>query len=807
METLWQDLRYSIRMLFKSRVVTIVAIAAIALGVGANTAIFSVVNAVLLRPLPFDKPEHLVRLYTTNIKKGVDSNPTSYLTFLDWRDQSHSFEQVAAFSEGSAAITEGETPEQIQGVTISSAIFPMLGAKPILGRTFTAEEDKPGKTHVAVISEGLWRRRFGGDSGIIGRNIMLGGDSTTIVGVMPSSFKFPITADSLEFWVPLDPYSAVNRERRANYLSVVARLKPEASLEQAQSDMNSVSAQLQEALPEVNTARGIRLVSLHEATVGSVRSALLVLLGAVGFVLLIACANVANLLLARASGREKEIAVRTAMGATRGRIMRQLITESVLLSCIGGAVGLLLALWGVDFLVSWIPDSVPRAHEISLDSNVLLFTFGVSIFTGFIFGLAPALTASKLDLNESLKESGRGGTGGAKRSRLRNVLVISEIALSLMLLVGAGLLIRSFEQLRLTNPGLNPERVVTMSVSLSETKYRDDNQQARFFKELIDRIKASPGVASAGIVDPLPLSNNVAQSSFSVEGRPPLAPGDRLITHSRRVSADYLLTMQIPLLSGRALSDRDNEDAPKVMMVNETLARRYFPGEDPVGKRATVTVAPGFTAEIIGVVGDVKHRSLDLESGPEAYVSYLQAPTSSASLVIRSAAIDPTSVLPSVRNIVGQLDRDLPVADVRTMNDLLSDSVASRRFNMFLLGSFAMVALLLAGVGIYGVMAYSVAQRTREIGIRIALGAQARDVLKLVVGQGMYTAMIGVGIGLAGAFGLTRVMASLLFGVSPTDPVIFAAVALLLSLTALVACYIPARRAAKVDALDALRSE
>jgi putative ABC transport system permease protein len=384
---------------------------------------------------------------------------------------------------------------------------------------------------------------------------------------------------------------------------------------------------------------------------------------------------------------------------------------------------------------------------------------------------------------------------------------VSEIALSLMLLIGAGLLIRSFERLRLTNPGLNPERVVTMSISLSETKYKEEVQQARFFKDLVDRIKESPGVVSAGIVDPLPLGNNFAQSSFIVEGRPPLGPGDRLITNSRWISADYLRTMQIPLLSGRALSDRDTAETPKVMMVNETLARRYFPGEDPVGKRATVTVAPNFTAEIIGVVGDVKHRNLESESGPEVYVSYLQVPTSSASIVIRTAANDPTSILPAVRNVVGQLDKDLPVADVRTMSDLLSDSVASRRFNMFLLGSFAMVALLLAGVGIYGVMAYSVAQRTHEIGIRIALGAQARDVLKLVVGQGMYTAMIGVGIGLAGAFALTRVMASLLFGVSATDPIVFAGVALLLSFTALVACYIPARRATKVDALNALRSE
>ncbi|MBD0327421.1 MAG: ABC transporter permease, partial [Pyrinomonadaceae bacterium] len=538
-----------------------------------------------------------------------------------------------------------------------------------------------------------------------------------------------------------------------------------------------------------------------------VRPALFVLLGAVGCVLLIACANVANLLLARANRRHREIAVRTALGATRGRIARQLLTESVLLASMGGTLGLLIAAWGMDFLVARVPANLPRAGEISLDWRVLAFTFAVSILTGLIFGLAPALVTSKIDLNESLKEGGRTGSEGARRNRVRNVLVVSEIAISLMLLVGAGLLIKSFERLRQVDPGFNPERVVSMGLALPDTKYKTPEQQSQFFQQLLARVGELPGVEAAGIVDPLPLSNNMWQNIFTIEGHPPLALGDRLIAGARVASADYMRTMEIPLVRGRMLTERDNGDAPKVMLINETLARRFFPGEDPIGKRAIVSLAPDFNCEIVGIVGDVKHRSLDAEAGPEFYVSYLQAPPTSASLVVRTKTDDMNATLPAIRNVLAQLDPDQPLADVRTMNELLAQSTSARRFNMLLLGVFALMALLLAGIGIYGVMSYSVTQRSHEIGIRIALGAQSRDVFRLVVGQGMMLALVGVVFGIMGALAVTRIMSSLLYGVSAIDPVVFVSVPVLVCLIALLACYIPARKAMKVDPLIALRYE
>jgi putative ABC transport system permease protein len=807
MATMWQDVRYGIRMLLKSPGMTAIAVLAIALGVGANTAIFSVVNAVLLRPLPFTQPDRLVRVFGTNVKKGVNSNPTSYLNFVDWRDQSHAFEQMVAYGEGTATLTGIGTPEQIEGATISASVFPMLGVNPILGRTFTSDEEQPGKTHVVVISEGLWRRRFGADPGIIGRTIMVGGDSTTVVGIMPQSFKFPVTSNNLEFWTPIDPASPYNTERGSNYLSVAARLKTDATLAQAQSEMDTIAQRLEQEYPTNNTGRGIRLESMHEATVGNVRPALLVLLGAVGCVLLIACANVANLLLARANRRHREIAVRTALGATRGRIARQLLTESVLLAAVGGTFGLLIAAWGMDFLIAGVPANLPRVEEISLDWRVLLFTFSVSILTGLIFGLAPAVVTSKIDLNESLKEGGRTGSEGARRNRVRNILVVTEIAISLMLLIGAGLLLKSFERLRQVNPGFSPERVVTMSFALPGTKYKTHEQQSQFFQQLLARVGELSGVEAAGIVDPLPLSNNMWQNIFTVEGHPTLAPGDRLIASARITSAEYMRAMQIPLVRGRMLTERDNKDAQKVMLINETLARHFFPGEDPLGKRATVSLAPEFTCEIVGIVGDVKHRSLDAEAGPEFYVTYLQAPTPSASLVVRTKTDEMNAVIPAIRNVLAQLDPDQPIADVRTMNGLLAESTASRRFNMLLLGIFALMALVLTGVGIYGVMSYSVMQRSHEIGIRMALGAQSRDVFRLVVGQGMMLALIGVVMGIIGALAMTRIMASLLYGVSAVDPVVFASVPLLVGAIALMACYIPARKAMRLDPLRALHYE
>lgn len=808
MKTFWQDLSYGVRMLLKTPGLTVVALLTIALGIGANTAIFSVVNAVLLRPLPFAHAEQLVQLWGTNPKKGVNTNPISYLNFADLHNQSSSFENMVAYSQGDASLVSSDgSPEQIDGVLVSSEMFPMLGINPVIGRALNAADEKPGKTNVAVISDGLWRRRFGADPNIVGRVIMLGGDQTTIVGVMPKGVKFPLVADNLEFWTPLDSATDYNKERGGNYLSMAARLKPGVSLAQAQSELDALAQSLAQQYPDKNGGRGLRLATLHEAMVGSVRPALLVLLSAVLCVLLIACANVANLLLGRAVGRNKEIAVRMALGATRLRLVRQLLTESVVLAGAGGLLGMMLALWGMDLLSAWIPRNIPRGREIALDSRVLVFTIGISLLTGLVFGLAPALSASKLDINDSLKEGGRGSTEGGRRSNLRSILVVGEIALSLMLLVSAGLLIKSFDNLLHVAPGFRPEHTVTMSLAIPETKYKEEAAQVRFYQQVLQEISEVSGVSSVGAIDPLPLSNNMVQNTFSIEGRPTAAPEDRLITGTRIASPDYLKAMGIPLIKGRAFTLRDSKDAPKAILINETLAKKFFAGEDPIGKRMKLSIAPDFVGEIVGIVGDVKHRNLETEAGPECYVSLLQVPTTSMSLVVRTANEDPGLVIAPIREAVAKIDKDIPLADIRTMSELVSESVASRRFNMMLLGLFAAVALLLAAIGIFGVISHSVTQRTHEVGIRIALGAQTGNVLRLIVGQGMMLVVTGVGVGLLGSLAVTRVMTSLLYGVSTTDPFVFAGVALLLALVALLACFIPALRATKVDPIIALRYE
>ena len=806
MRTLWQDLRYGARMLLKSPGVACVALLAIALGIGANTTIFSVVSSVLLRPLPFAAPDQLVKVWTTDAMRGRNDLPVSYPNFADWRSQSQTFETMTAYAEASATLSGEETPEQIKGVAVTADMFPVLGVKPLVGRPFTAEEEKPGSAPVVVISHGLWQRRFGSDRKVVGQQVTLDGKSTTIVGVMPPGFKFPLDAQAPELWAPLDPASEINQSRGSRYLNVVARLKAGSTLQQAQAEMETISQRLTDEHPTYNTGRGTRLITLYDDTVGEIRPALLVLLGAVGCVLLIACANVANILLARAAGRHKEMALRTALGASRRRIIRQLLTESMLLACIGGIAGLLLALWGVDVLVSFIPEGVPRAQEITVDARALGFTLGVSFLTGVIFGLAPALSSSRLNLNESLKEGGRGSTDGLRRNRVRGLLVVSEIALSLMLLIGAGLLIKSFQRLRDINPGFNPERVLTMSLSLPEAKYEEPLRQGLFFQELDKRVAQLPGVEVVGLVDPLPLSGDNKTTTFTIDGQPAASPADRLSANVRTVNAEYLSAMGIPLIKGRGFTERDAKDAPQVMLVNETLARRFFPGEDPVGKRATVY--PFETpCEIVGVVGDVKHRGLDVESGPEFYISYLQAPQPSMYLVARTTLAEPGALASSIQSAVQQIDKDQPIADVRTMSQLLNEATAARRFNMLLLGVFALLALVLASVGIFGVMSYMVTQRTHEIGIRMALGARVSDVVRLIVGRGMTLVLIGVSVGLAGAFAVTRVMKGLLYGVSATDPLTFVGVSLVLSAVALVACLIPARRAARVDPMIALRNE
>jgi putative ABC transport system permease protein len=795
-------------MLWKSPGFTVVAIFTLALGIGANSAIFSVVNTVLLRPLAFKHPETLVRVKGELKKQGVDQEPLSYPDFVDLKAQSQALERVAAYSQTTGALTGGGEPERLRGANVSAELFPLLGVEPLVGRAFSPEEDRAGSNPVVVLSHALWQRRFGSDPRVVGQEIMLNGRSTTVLGVMPQDFNFPIQSSQRDYWMPLVPSVGERAEQRgSHYLNVIGRLKPGYTLAQAGGETVALSKRLEEQYAETNTGFSLSVVSAHEDVVKDVKPALLVLLGAVGFVLLIACANVANLLLARAAGRAKEIAIRTALGAGRLRIVRQLLTESVLLSLVGGTLGLLIAVWGVDLLVASSPADIPRVKEMGLDMRVLVFTLLISVVTGIIFGLVPALQSSKLDLNESLKEGGRGSTEGLRRNRVRSLLVVSEVALSLVLLISAGLLIKSFMRLRDVNPGFNPDNVLAVSLSLPPAKYADEPKQAAFYRDVLERIKTAPGVVSAAGVFTLPLSGSNRINTFEIVGRPAASPGEMPEGNDRVTTPDYFRVMGIPLLKGRVFTERDTADAPPVVVVNESLARRFFAGEDALGKRLIISEKYPQGNEIVGVVGDVRHKSLDVEGGAEFYRSYLQFPASSMSLVVRTAAADPTSIASSIRSIVQQVDKDQPLSNIQTMDQLLADSVARRRFNMLLLGIFASVALLLAAIGIFGVMNYSVTQRTHEIGIRMALGAQAGDVLKMVVGQGMALAFIGVALGLIASFIITRVMSNLLFGVSATDPVTFAGVSLLLSVIALLACYIPARRATRVEPIIALRYE
>jgi predicted permease len=811
MGTLWQDIRYGLRTLRKSPVFTLVAVFALALGIGANSAIFSVVNAVLLRPLPFDHPERLLTIRARNERDGSVGVEQSYPNFLDLRAQCQACEGVAAYAHTTTFLTgSDEEPERARGIQASADLFALLGAKPAVGRVFTPEEDQPGGHRLVVLSYEFWQRSFGGDAKIIGREIPLGSAPTTVIGVMPPGFKFPVESTQIDFWMPLAPMlSPADKDGRANvWLDLLAKTKAGATREQVQAEIETISRRLQTQYPATNTALIFFTKPLHEDLVGDLRAALLVLLGAVGCVLLIACANVANLLLARAAGRAKEISIRTALGASRWRIMRQLLTESLLLAFAGGALGLLVAMWGVALLASASPADIPRIGEVGLDARVVVFTLAVTLVTGVVFGLAPALQASKADLNETLKEGGRGSGEGHGHSRLRGALVVSEVALSLVLLVGAGLLAQSFKRLLDVQPGFDPANILTMDVIPRHSRYPQEAQRVQFFQDFLDRAKTVPGVKAVGLVDPLPLNGNFEAWDFDIEGRPPFAPGEQNNADRRIVNADYFQAMGIPVRRGRAFDERDRKDAPAAIIVNETFARRFFAGEDPLGKRLVFNDGPAMgTREIVGVVGDVRHAGLDEPTSPEFYLPFTQVLTVRLTVVARTTSDDSSSVAASLRGIIRQTDKESPIYNVRTMNQLLSSSVAKRRFNMILLGGFACVALLLASLGIYGVISYTVTQRTHEIGIRVALGAQPRDVLRMVLRQGMTLALAGVGCGLVGALALTRVMSGLLFGVSASDPATFALVALLLAAVAFVSCLIPARRATRVDPMVALRYE
>jgi putative ABC transport system permease protein len=803
MEKLLKDIQYGIRSLWKRPGFTAVAILTLALGIGANSAMFSAVNAVLLRPLPFPESERIVLVDGVNPSKGITLSNVSVPDFADWQTQNQVFEQVAGLVTGGSLLVNNDEIERVRGTGVTADFFPLFKTNAEIGRVLQADDSQKDRNPVVVLSYELWERRFGADRSVIGRQVKIGGKDTTVVGVMPAEFKFPAQS---ELWVPLQ-LDAVTERRDNRYLSVITRLKPGVTVPQAQAQMDTIDQRLAQTYNETNNGWGVRLSTLQERLVGDTRASLLLLLGAVAFVLLIACANVANLLLARATARQKEIAVRTALGASRWRIVRQLLTESLLLSTVSGVIGLMLSLWLTKLLIAVSPPNSPRFDEIRPDMRVFLFTLALAVITGLVFGVAPALQASRVNLNERLKEGGRTGAAGSSHNRIRSLMMVSEVALSVMLLVGAGLLIKSFIRLREVSPGFNPVNALSMRISLPGAKYPEGEARAQILRQTLERIKALPGVLSAGAVLSLPLGGdtfNVGRG-YIREGRPatPEESGNAAYLAS---TPDYFRTLQIPLVAGRVYTDQDTEKTPKVAIVNESLARRLWPGESPIGKRITIWRDEKFPREIIGVVGDTK-PSLDAEAAPQMYVPYAQdAHWSSMSLVIRTSN-DPAALTSTVRNEIRSLDKGIPVYNVKTMNEVLATSVGPRRAPMLLLSAFAGVALMLAMIGVYGVTAYQVTQRTQEIGIRMALGAQMRDVVKLVLKGGMAMALLGTGLGLVGAFVLTRLMSSLLFGVQPTDKATFVIVSVCLVTTALLACYLPARKATKVDPLKALRYE
>ena len=802
MGTLIRDLRYGARMLIRKPGFTAIAIITLALGIGANTMIFSVVNAVLSSPLQFPDSGRLVRLGEThaNFTGGF-----TYASFLDLGNETESLENIAAARFWSDNLIDGGEPEQVSIMLVSANFFPALGVHPLVGRTFLREEDTPGRDSVVVMSHRLWQRRYGGDLNLIGKTIKVGANERTVIGVMPPDFQSNVLfSGQYDLWAPLVPGGLLHDNRRSHLLAVIARLRPRATITEAQAELTGVAAGIEQQNPGVDDPDlGVSVDGLQERMVAPMRPALIVLLCAVGCVLLIACANVANLLLARSAAREREMAIRIALGASRGRIARQLLTESALLGLAGGAAGLLLAVWGVDSITALAPANLPRIDEVRVDGRVMGFTLLTSLFTGILFGLAPAFQLPRLSIHEVVRDGGRGSTG-ARRRWLRHFLVVSEVALALVLLIGAGLLINSFWRLQQVDRGFDARNVVTLNLTLS--RYSNTQQQVAFLKEVLERVAHVPGVRSVGVTSTLPLRGGPA-TTFVIEDRPPVALGDEPSADIRVIDSNYFQTMGIPVRAGRAFARADWINAPKVMVINETMARRFWPGEDPIGKRVTMRDwGPPLTGEVVGVAGDVKADGLDSESRPMIYWPYPQFPVIFNNIVVRTEA-DPIGLAGAIKSQIWSVDPAQSVASVATMDQVLSSSVAPRRFNMLLLGIFAAVALVLAAVGIYGVISYTVSQRTHEIGIRLALGARGADVLKLVVGQGMVLVLGGVGLGLAAAAGLTRLMSTLLFGVSATDAPTFVVVAVLLSGVALAACVVPARRATRVDPMVALRNE
>jgi putative ABC transport system permease protein len=798
METLLKDIRYGVRSLLKRPGFTAVAVITLALGIGVNTAIFSVINAVLLRPLAYQEPARLVAF------RSNQSAPD----LADVETQSRTFSSIGGEVKQPLDYTAGGEPIQFQTGQVTGKFFETLGVKAARGRVITPEDDKTGAPYVTVLSHGLWRQQFGGDPQVVGKTIPLSGNMYTIIGVMPESFTSP--RDNTEAWTPLHVSNPVAANfRGVHFLHTYGRLAEGVGLEQARAEMQVVDRNLATQYPADNKTRNTVLVPLHERIVGQSRQSLLVLFAAVSLVLLIACANFANLLLARAAEREREFMIRTALGAGRWRLIRQLLTESVLVSFTGGAIAVMLAIWGTSLLVALQPENLPRLQEIGVDARVLGFTFGVSLLTGIIFGLLPAWAASRSGINEALKEGGRSATAGGARQRLRSVFVVGELAVALILLVGAGLLIKTFWNLRSVEPGFNPDHLLTMRVELPEARYKEKDKQTRFRTQALANIGSLPGVQAA-MVSELPLSGDSLNHDFLIEGRPPIAPGDEPSLETRSVLGDYFQVMQMSLRAGRNFGPQDfDAQAPRVGIANDEMVRQYFPNEDPLGKRVRWARDQEVRwMTIIGVVGDVKHFGLDLPEQPALYSPYPQAdPWKRWMTFVARTQSAPNSMAQAIKQQIWKVDSELPVSKVKTMSEVSAASFAARRFNMLLLAIFAGLALLLAAVGIYGVMSYAVTQRTQEIGIRMALGARATDVLRLILRNGMTLTLLGVVIGLGGAVALTRLLTTLLFGVKPTDAFTFAVVSTLLIVVAMIACYLPARRATKVDPLVALRYE
>lgn len=809
-----QDIRFGWRMLAKKPGFTTIAILTLALGIGANTAIFSVVNSVLLKPLPFSQPEQLVAIHATDLRNKERIRALSYPDFVDLRSQSRTIESMAAHSDFTFTLTGVGQPLHLRAESASADLFTVLRAAPELGRTFLPEEGKAG-SRVVVLSHGLWKSIFASDPNIAGRSVQLNGQDYRVVGVMPADFQFPLGAEPRDLWTTTAVYmqalpgeQPMTEQRGAHFLSAIGRMKAGVSVVQANADLNAVGMGLKAQYPDTNGHFGMAARPEMEALVGDVRPVLLMVVGAVALLLLIACGNTANLLLARGAGRQREIAIRTSLGAGRGRVVRQLLTESMLLSVGGGVLGLLLAVWGTKLLANMPGVQIPRITSAVVDWHVLLFALGISILTGVVFGLAPALHALKFDQFHSLREGGRSAMEGSGSARLRNLLVISEVSLALILLIGATLLTESMVHLMRVPAGFEPHGLLTFNMDLPDVRYGKPEQSIAFYKELLGKIRVLPGVQSASGIMPLPFSGDTMGTTFQIDGRP-VAKNDEPATHFRTVGVDYFKTMRIPLLAGRVFTERDDRTATAVVIINQTLAKKYFPNEDPIGKR----VQPGFSdsgpekmREIVGVVADVKHRRLWESSDAELYVPYDQAALGQLSITVRTAG-EPMSVLPAVREQVKALDSELPLYQAQTMDEYVSASAARRRFTSVLLGVFAVTGFLLAIIGLFGVMSYGVSQRTHEMGVRLAIGAEKSDILRLIVGQGMGVTLLGIVIGLAGTMALSGVLRSQLFGVSAWDPMTFVGVAGVLTLVALAACYLPARRATRVDPVVALRYE